>query len=94
MARFFPTFITISLLLGGRNKPYPAPQSGPRHTKFPTLASPGSIARDPKPTQNIATPAIEMCVEVNRLVSLPAIGLHTDTAIGHGVKIKADSRTP
>ena len=91
--RFAETLANISLLFGGRNKPYPTPQTAVRHRKSFTVAAPGNSASEPKPRQKITTPTVEICVGLKRFDKLPASGAQIATATGHGVKIKADSST-
>lgn len=92
--RFLAAFANISLLFGGRKKPYPTPHNATRHRKSPTVGCAGNNISEPIPRQKINTPMLDNWVALKRFASRPENGAHSATAIGPGVKTCADFNTP
>ena len=89
---FSAAFANISLLFGGRKKPYPMPHSAMRHRRSSTLGCAGSRAREPSPGRNRDADARDLRrVEAVRQSS--GNGAHRATVIGQGVKTVAETST-
>ena len=69
------------------------PHSAMRHTRSVIVACSGSSMSEPRPRQNMKTPALETWVAFSRYTSRPAMGAHSATAMGQGVNTSADSST-